>query len=63
MKKADRESRRQRIQAIEQAEAQARCAWCKGPLPKTGVQMRWDDPRMYCSLDCLNDARAIESET
>lgn len=57
MKKADREARRQRIQAIEQAEAHARCAWCKAPLLKR-QKFTWDmTDDFYCSVECLLDVK------
>lgn len=48
MRQKDREARRQRIAALEQREALARCAWCKAPLPKG-----W--PVRFCSAECEAD--------
>lgn len=52
-----REFRRQRNQALAAEDAKHRCGMCKRELPKTGVQMQWGDPKMYCSTDCLEDAK------
>lgn len=58
MKKADREARRQRIQAIEQAEAHARCAWCKRSFKEAGVIIEdFVFPGKFCSDACLDAAK------
>lgn len=46
--------RRQRIQAIEQAEAKARCAHCRRSFAEAGqiIESLLDD-RQFCSDECL----------
>ena len=49
-------TRKERNQELAKLDAAHRCGYCKGPLPTRGVQMRWGDPKMYCSAECLNEA-------
>lgn len=58
MRKKQREQRRQRIAAIEQREAQARCSQCKRALKDCPAI--WEDfivPGKFCSDSCLEEAR------
>jgi hypothetical protein len=54
MTKQQREARRERIRQLEQAEAKARCTYCRGPLMQHGciVESFLDEGR-FCSDHCL----------
>jgi len=47
--------RRQRIQAIEQAEAYARCTYCRAPLVGEIVESFLTGGR-FCSSECMDAA-------
>lgn len=49
------QERRERNKQLGEREAKARCGMCRIELP-TKVFLRWADPLMYCSADCLADA-------
>lgn len=53
--------RRERNRQLAEADARNRCGMCKRELPKTGVYLRWQDPRVYCSRGCLEDAEERET--
>lgn len=57
--------RRERNRQLAVEDAKHRCGHCKIALPKTGVKMRWNDPAMYCSDDCLeaSEQRAAGDRT
>lgn len=48
-------ARRIRNQELAKKEALNRCGICKVALP-VKVFLRWGDPKMYCSKDCLDEA-------
>jgi len=56
MKRKDLAARRERNRQLAIEDAKHRCGICKIELPKTGVKMRWQDPALYCSDDCLDEA-------
>ena len=61
MRNKDRETRRQRIQALEQAEAKARCSWCRKSLRE--VERVLESILIvgrFCSEDCIEDAKDSE---
>lgn len=50
-------ARRERIRQIEQAEAKARCAYCKAPFTETGQKFEsFLNARAFCSEWCLKAA-------
>lgn len=53
--------RRERNRQLAEMDAKHRCGTCKRELPRTGVHLRWHDPHMYCSSECLADADALAS--
>lgn len=48
--------------AIAERDAKNRCGYCKLELPKK-VFLRWQDPAMYCSADCLDSVNERDGRT
>lgn len=50
-----KQTRRERLRELAQMDAAQRCCVCKRPLVHT---IEWlDDPRKFCSMDCVETAR------
>ncbi len=53
-------TRRQRNRELAERDAANRCGFCRRALPRLGVKMRWHDPKLYCSDDCLQTANELD---